>query len=92
MVSEAVWTLFIVGTTNGVQKAEIALYARDYDHARERAAEWIKQHQVELPIISVEAYADGYSFNCKILHPHMGVIVLPGQLIERIAKKLRVSS
>jgi hypothetical protein len=89
-MTEMVWTLFIIGATNGLQKDTIALYARDHNHARERATKWIKQHQTTLPIISIEAYPDGYTFS-EVLHSHMGIITLPGQFIESIAEKLQLS-
>ena len=88
MNPEEVWVLFIISVTDGLQRNQVALYARDSDHACEQARAWIKEHQRELPSISVETYPGGYSFE-QVFYPVVGVMKLPGSLAAHLAERVK---
>lgn len=87
-MTREIWTLFIISVTNGMQRAQIALYARDSDHACEQSRSWVKEHQRELPIVSVESYPGGYIFE-QVFYPAVGTMKLPGSLAAHLAARLK---
>lgn len=57
MMSE--WTLWIVYATNGKYGELTQVYAKDEEHARVRARNWIEAHP-HLPEVKFKAYPNGF--------------------------------
>ncbi len=58
-MSETILTLWIIYSTNGKYTEITQVYARDEQHARERARSWLEAHP-ELPEYHCRPYPDGF--------------------------------
>jgi len=56
---ETILTLWIIFATNGKYTEITQVYARDEQHARERARSWLEAHP-ELPEYHCRPYPDGF--------------------------------
>ena len=60
-MSETTWTLWIIEATNGKYGKIVHVYAKDEQHARERARYWLEAYS-HLPQIHCKAYPNGFQF------------------------------